>query len=98
MEWLVFNHTQQGIAKSRLAYEQQQVIKNADLDSRIQLLSSIEGVSVNQAEALLERFGSIPNILRVKRTQKELMDITGINRRKAKAILNLRKNYDGGEN
>ena len=98
VEWLVVNHTQQGIAKSRLAYKQQQVIKNAELDSRIQLLSSIEGVSVNQAEALLEKFGSIPNILRVKRTQKELMDITGINRRKAKAILNLRKNYDGGEN
>tara|TARA_R100001082_G_C4357418_1_gene157580 strand:+ start:574 stop:1257 length:684 start_codon:yes stop_codon:yes gene_type:complete len=90
VEWLVVNHTQQGIAKSRLAYEQQQVIKNADLDSRVQILSAIEGVSVNQAEALLEKFGSIPNILKKKTTQKELMDIHGINRRKAKAILSLR--------
>jgi ERCC4-type nuclease len=47
-------------------------------------------VSVNQAEALLEKFGSIPNILKKKTTQKELMDIDGINRRKAKAILSLR--------
>lgn len=90
VEWLVVNHTQQGIAKSRLAYEKQKEIKNADLDSRVQILSSIEGVSVNQAEALLEKFGSIPNILKKKTTQKELMDIDGINRRKAKAILSLR--------
>jgi ERCC4-type nuclease len=90
VEWLVVNHTQQGIAKSRLVYEKQKEIKNADLDSRVQILSSIEGVSVNQAEALLEKFGSIPNILKKKTTQKELMDIDGINRRKAKAILSLR--------
>jgi len=94
VEWLVVNHTQQGIAQSRHTYQEQKAIKNAELDSRIQLLSSIEGVSVNQAEALLEKFGSIPNILRVKRTQRELMEINGINRRKAKAILNLRKNYE----
>jgi ERCC4-type nuclease len=90
VEWLVVNHTQQGIATSRLVYEKQKEIKNADLDSRVQILSSIEGVSVNQAEALLEKFGSIPNILKKKTTQKELMDIDGINRRKAKAILSLR--------
>ena len=90
VEWLVVNHTQQGIAKSRLVYEKQKEIKNADLDLRVQILSSVEGVSVNQAEALLEKFGSIPNILKKKTTQKELMDIDGINRRKAKAILSLR--------
>lgn len=90
VEWLVVNHTQQGIAKSRLVYEKQKEIKNADLDLRVQILSSVEGVSVNEAEALLEKFGSIPNILKKKTTQKELMDIDGINRRKAKAILSLR--------
>jgi len=97
VEWLVVNHTQQGMAQTRHAYKEQKAIQKSELDSRIQILSSVEGITVGQAEALLEKFGSIPNILRGKTTQKQLMEIHGINRRKARAILSLREKLVGSE-
>jgi len=91
VEWLVVNHTQQGFAKYRHAVEEKNAIKKSDLDSKIRILSEVEGVTVQQAEDLLKKFGSIPNILKRKTTQKSLMAIDGITRRKAKAILSLRE-------
>ena len=58
-------------------------------------MSEIEGITVKEAEGLLEKFGSIPNILKKKTTQKSLMQIKGITRRKARAILDLREDYTG---
>lgn len=97
VEWLVVNHTQQGLALHRHVIEEKNAVKKSLLDSRIQILSSVEGVTVGQAEDLLKKFESIPNILRKGTTQKSLMEIRGLTRRKARAILSLREDY-GGEN
>jgi len=93
VEWLVINHTQQGMAQYRLDTQKQNEIKNAELDNRIRMLIAIQGITVKQAEGLLNHFGSINNILKKKVTQKELMMINGITRRKAKAIIALRESY-----
>ena len=97
VEWLVVSHTQQGLALHRHAYEEVSAVKKSLLDSRIQILSSIQGVTVGQAEDLLKEFESIPNILRKGTTQKSLMQVAGITRRKARAILSLREDYEEGE-
>ena len=94
VEWLVVNHTQQGIALHRLDIEEKNAVKKSLLDSRIQILSSVEGVTIGQAEDLLKEFESIPNILRKGTTQKSLMQVAGITRRKARAILSLREDYE----
>ncbi|MAR83307.1 MAG: hypothetical protein CMF55_00730 [Legionellales bacterium] len=94
VEWLVVNHTQQGLALHRLATEEKNAVKKSKLDSRIQILSSIEGITTTQAEDLLNEFESIPNILRKGTTQKSLMQVSGITRRKARAILALREDYE----
>jgi len=98
VEWLVVNHTQQGLALYRHVIEEKNAVKKSMLDKRIQNLSSVEGVTVIQAEDLLQEFGSIPNILRKGTTQKSLMGIDGITRRKARAILSLREDYENVEN
>jgi len=53
-------------------------------------LSAVKGVSVKNAEDLLDKFGSLPKILRSRTTQKQLMSVKGIGRKKAKSILDLR--------
>lgn len=93
VEWLIINHTQQGMAQYRLDTQKKNEIKNADLDNRVRMLTAIEGITVKQAESLLEHFGTVNNILKKKVTQKELMMINGITRRKAKAIVSLRESY-----
>ena len=95
VEWLVVSHTQQGFAEYRHKQSEKNAIKKSELDSKVRFLSEIEGITVKEAEGLLEKFGSIPNILKKKTTQKSLMQIKGITRRKARAILDLREDYTG---
>lgn len=61
------------------------------MDDRVAALSAVKGVSVKNAKDLLDKFGSLPKILRSRTTQKQLMAVKGIGRKKAKAILDLRK-------
>ena len=56
-------------------------------------LSSLPGITQAHAVDLLEKFGSLRNILRLRTSQKDLMDIAGIGRKKAKDILSLREQY-----
>ncbi len=66
---------------------------NRNIDPRVAVLSSIEGVSERAAHDLLTHFGSIPRILRSRTSQRMLMEIDGIGRKRAKAILSLRERY-----
>ncbi len=66
---------------------------NRNIDPRIAALSSIEGISERAAHDLLSHFGSIPRILRSRTSQRQLMEIDGIGRKRAKAILSLRDRY-----
>lgn len=68
-------------------------VSNRKIDPRVRLLSSIEGVSERAAHDLLTEFGSIPRLLRSRTSQRKLMEVDGIGRKRAKAILSLRNRY-----
>jgi len=53
----------------------------------------IQGISQDIAERLLEQYGSIPNLLKTKVRQKDLMKIKGVGRVLAKRIKDLRKEW-----
>ena len=65
--------------------------RSPNMDSRISALTSLRGITVRMAKDLLLLYGSIPNILRARRTQADLMKVKGIGREKAKLILSLRE-------
>ena len=88
INWLIINHTQLNIVGK--AKESFPKIPYQKLDSRITVLASIAGVSRKEADALLQEFGSIPKILHSRQTQKNLMQVDGIGREKARRILELR--------
>ena len=94
IDWLVTNHTQMEIAGQ--AKENLSTLKLAskEKDNRISALTSITGISYAEAENLLQKFGSIPKILNSRQTQKNLMEVPGIGREKAKRILSLREYYE----
>ena len=65
--------------------------RSPNADPRLTVLSSLPGITVRMAKDLLTTYGSIPNLLRSRRTQADLMKIKGIGRAKAKMILTLRE-------
>tara|TARA_B100001758_G_scaffold166725_1_gene143958 strand:- start:659 stop:1372 length:714 start_codon:yes stop_codon:yes gene_type:complete len=96
VDFLITNHTQMTLdGQSGLNRIPEFVkIKNSKkADDRVNLLTSVGGVTNTMAIDLLEHFGSIPQILHSRRTQKDLMEVKGIGRTKAKKILDLRKKY-----
>jgi len=98
VEWLVVNHTQDGMALSNHHPDIIHSVKKFDMDPRIAALSTIQGVTPATAEKLLEKFGSLPAILRSRTTQKSLMEVQGVGRKRAKDILALRNAYENVEN
>tara|TARA_R110002167_G_scaffold311488_1_gene516262 strand:- start:686 stop:1420 length:735 start_codon:yes stop_codon:yes gene_type:complete len=66
---------------------------NRKVDLRVRVLSAIDGISERAAHDLLKEFGSIPRLLRSRTSQRKLMDIEGVGRKRAKAILSLRERY-----
>ncbi len=92
IEWLIINHTQLAVNTklSDIDLDLKNRMSKTSLDQRIAVLSSVNGVSVENAEKLLQEFGSLPRILHSRQTQKALMEVQGIGRIKAKNILSLR--------
>ena len=66
---------------------------NRKVDLRVRVLSAIDGISERAAHDLLKEFGSIPRLLRSRTSQRKLMEIEGVGRKRAKAILSLRERY-----
>tara|TARA_R110002020_G_scaffold455915_1_gene672171 strand:+ start:54 stop:779 length:726 start_codon:yes stop_codon:yes gene_type:complete len=93
VEWLIISHTQLNVsAKTKeLPLDLRKNIEKSNLDQRVAVLSSIQGISQSDAENLLQKFGSLPKILHSRMTQKSLMQVEGIGRSKAKNILGLRE-------
>ena len=93
VEWLATNHRQNIIAgvKHKLPAAAPKPIY-AD-DPRVKALM-VRKVRQEQAEALLKHYGSIPVLLRKGTRQKDMMQIAGINRKQAKAILALRDEFN----
>jgi len=94
VDWLNAMHHNLRIRKISTA-EPAEVAKksNRNVDPRVAVLSAIEGISERAAHDLLAHFGSIPRILRSRTSQRMLMEIDGIGRKRAKAILSLRERY-----
>jgi len=63
-------------------------------DPRLACLMSIHGINEPIATALLERYGSIPEMLKAKTTQKDLMKVKGVGRTIARKIKQLRQAWD----
>lgn len=90
VEWLILNHTQINVS-AKLTDEMKGAIAKPIHDQRVEVLAAVNGVSQQDAEKLLKRFGSLPKILHSRMTQKSLMEVEGIGRVKAKNILGLRE-------
>jgi len=94
VDWLNAMHHNLRIRKISTAEPAELAKKsNRNVDPRVAVLSAIEGVSERAAHDLLAHFGSIPRILRSRTSQRMLMEIDGIGRKRAKAILSLRERY-----
>jgi len=90
VEWLILNHTQINVS-AKLTDEMKGAIAKPIHDQRVEVLATVNGVSQQDAQKLLKRFGSLPKILHSRMTQKSLMEVEGIGRVKAKNILDLRE-------
>lgn len=97
VNFLIINHTQMEIdgagSIDRLPDFVKKVAKQQTLDDRVAVLSAIPGITPAHAVDLLQKFGKIPNILHSRRSQKDLMEVKGIGRSKAKRILALRDSF-----
>ncbi len=91
IDFLVNSHTQKQINSS--AYKQHKFRRVKKVDNRVATLATVRGITIEIAEDILKEFGSLPNLLKKKTTQKQLMEISGMTRDKAKAVLALREDY-----
>ena len=101
VNWLVINHTQMmrdGEGQiNRLPDFVKKAASAPTYDDRVTMLSCISGITPAMAVDLLQKFGSVPKILNSRRSQKDLMEVKGIGRRKAKKILSLRDSFVSSE-
>jgi len=89
--FLVTAHTQKLIVG--VDTHTHKAVKTQSTDPQVLALSSLPGITQTHAEQVLEKYGSLREILKLKTRQKDLMTIDGIGRKKAKLILSLRDNY-----
>ena len=66
------------------------VIKELPDDPRLRVLMSIQGINEKIATDILKQYGSLPELLKAKTTQKDLMKIKGVGRTIARKIKELR--------
>jgi ERCC4-type nuclease len=92
VEWLATNHRQNIIAGAKHSLPAAAPKPIYAEDPRVKALM-VRKVRQEQAEALLKHYGSIPVLLRKGTRQKDMMQVAGINRKQAKAILSLRDEF-----
>jgi len=63
-------------------------------DPSVLALSALPGITEKMAEDLLKRHGSMKDILRLRTSQRSLMETKGIGRGKARCILSMRDKYE----
>lgn len=97
VDWIAQTHKNQAIARRLEAPMHVRRTPRVQTDARIAALAAIPGITETHARAMLEMFGSVPRLLRSKTTQKQLMEIPGIGRSKARLILSLRDQYEVNE-
>lgn len=95
VDWLAQNHTHLNIRGkiSPIPHEIQKTPNRGDLHPQVAALSALSGITPETAERILDKFGGLRNVLRLRTTQKDLMQIEGVGRVKAKLILTLRDGW-----
>ena len=94
IEYIVTNYRQAVIAQATSGVSKNnRLAMKADDDPRVRVLSAIPGITDRIAKDILNKYGGLKALLRTKTTQRELMSIQGVTRRKARAILELRRPY-----
>ena len=94
VDWLSSVHHNLRIRRKPIAEPAESTRRsNRKVDLRVKVLAAVDGISERAAHDLLTEFGSIPRLLRSRTSQRKLMEIEGIGRKRAKAILSLRNRY-----
>lgn len=62
-------------------------------DPRLRALCAIQGITEPIAVEIMKRYGSLPELLKAKTTQKDLMKVKGVGRITARRIKELRKQW-----
>ena len=91
VNFLAINHTQK--THVGVGQEVHNAKKIEKMHPQVLALSALPGITVEQAEDMLERTGGLKNILRLRTRQKDLMETKGIGRSRARKILSLREDY-----
>ena len=92
VEWLCVSHTKKKMNKTVRPPKRTKMLPT---DPRVLALMGIQGITEDIAVSLLEKYGSLPNIMKTKVRQRDLMEIRGIGRVLARRIRNLRKEWEG---
>lgn len=90
VEWLTVAHLKKQIGKSLSVPKR---TKHLPTDPRLLALMGVQGITEEIATALLDKYGSIPNLLKTKVRLKDLMAIRGIGRVTARRIKSLRDTW-----
>jgi len=93
IEWLIANHNRLKQQKRLGIGKDIERARKEISDQRVVCLSAVAGITEKTAEALLKKFGSIPNLLKSKVRHKDLMEIKGVGRVTAKRIKSLREEW-----
>jgi ERCC4-type nuclease len=93
VEWLYTNYRQNLISKVKIPKKHEADSPVRHYDNRIKTLMNC-GIGDIQAEKLLAHYGNLTVILRKGTKQKEMMEVAGITRKQAKAILSLREDFN----
>lgn len=93
VDWLHSMHTNLRVRNMTVSEPKEVAKTTPHADPRVAALSALPGVSERAAHDLLTEFGSLPRILRSRTSQRQLMQIEGIGRKRAKEILKLRERY-----
>ena len=94
VDWLVVNHLQMTImGKSAVPTEAKVAPNRGDLPTQQSALAALAGLTPELAKRVLDKFGGLRNVLRLRTKQRDLMEVEGIGRTKAKRILSLRDKW-----
>lgn len=92
IEWLTVSHLKKQMGKTLTVPKR---TKHLPTDPRLLALMGVQGITEEIAISLLEKYGSIPNMLKTKVRMKDLMSIRGVGRITAKRIKELRNTWEG---
>jgi len=90
VEWLSVSHLKKQMGKSLTVPKRTRTLPT---DPRLLALMGVQGITEEIATALLDKYGSVPNLLKTKVRMKDLMSVRGVGRVTARRIKQLRTSW-----